>query len=190
MKLIRPAVVLFALLTALTGLIYPAVVTGIAQVVFPKQANGSLIIQQDKVLGSSLIGQQFSSNQYFWSRPSATGPMSYNAAASGGANLGPTNSALTEAITARVETLKTAHPEQKGLIPVDLVTTSASGLDPEISPAAALYQLERIAASRNLSSDKVKALIEANTQAKQWGIFGEERVNVLQLNLALDQINH
>ena len=190
MKLIRPVVVSFMLLTALTGLIYPALVTGVAQVVFPKEANGSLLVQQDKVLGSSLIGQQFSSNQYFWSRPSSTAPMAYNAAASSGANLGPTNPALTEAMAARVATIKAAHPAQKGSVPVDLVTTSASGLDPEISPAAALYQLERVASARHLSVEQVKTLIDANTQGKQWGIFGEARVNVLQLNLALDQTAH
>ncbi|WP_018150378.1 potassium-transporting ATPase subunit KdpC [Leeia oryzae] len=187
MKLIRPALVSFGLLTVLTGLAYPLLVTGIAQSVFPDAANGSLIHHQGKVVGSSLIGQQFSSNQYFWSRPSATAPMSYNGAASGGANLGPTNPDFLKGVVARVTAIRAAHPAQTGPVPVDLVTTSASGLDPDISPASAYYQMGRVAAARHVPVSVIQTLIDQHTQGRQWRMFGEARVNVLQLNLALDQ---
>ncbi|WP_293930904.1 potassium-transporting ATPase subunit KdpC [Iodobacter sp.] len=184
---LRPALVIFALLSVVTGLAYPLMVTGIAQATMPDQANGSLISDQGKTVGSSLIGQNFSEPQYFWGRPSATGPMAYNGNGSSGANLGPTNPALLDAIKARVEALKKAHPGQAGSIPVDLVTASASGLDPHISIAAAQYQLERVSAVRKLSSDKVSKLLVENTEGRQFGVFGEPRVNVLKLNIALDQ---
>ncbi|MDW5419051.1 potassium-transporting ATPase subunit KdpC [Iodobacter sp. CM08] len=184
---LRPALVIFALLSVVTGLAYPLMVTGIAQATMPDQANGSLISDQGKTVGSSLIGQNFSEPQYFWGRPSATGPMAYNGNGSSGANLGPTNPALLDAIKARVEALKKAHPGQAGSIPVDLVTASASGLDPHISIAAAQYQLERVSAVRKLSSDKVSKLLAENTEGRQFGVFGEPRVNVLKLNIALDQ---
>ncbi|MFC7421407.1 potassium-transporting ATPase subunit KdpC [Iodobacter arcticus] len=184
---LRPALVIFALLSVVTGLAYPLLVTGISQVTMPEQANGSLIQLQGKVVGSNLIGQNFSEPQYFWGRPSATGPMAYNAGGSGGSNLGPTNPALLDAIKARVEALKKAHPNQAGAIPVDLVTASGSGLDPHISVAAARYQLERVSVERKLSSDKVGKLVEENTEGRQFGLFGEPRVNVLKLNIALDE---
>lgn len=185
---IRPAVTMLLILTVITGAAYPALVTFIAQTVFPEQANGSLIrnIQGD-VIGSQLIGQAFSDPKYFWSRPSATSPYPYNAAASTGSNLGPTNPALIDAITARVQALKQADPGNKAPVPVDLVTASGSGLDPHISPAAAEYQLKRVAKIRKIDEAKVRDLIGANTAGRQWGVFGEPRVNVLKLNLALDQ---
>lgn len=183
----RPALVIFALLSAITGLAYPLMVTGLAQATMPELANGSLIKVQDKVVGSALIGQNFSEPQYFWGRPSATGPMSYNAGSSGGSNLGPVNPALHDAVKARVDAMRQAHPHQMGAIPVDLVTASGSGLDPHISVAAAQYQLERVSAERQLSAEKVGKLVEENTEGRQFGLFGEARVNVLKLNLALDQ---
>ncbi|KAF0815080.1 Potassium-transporting ATPase KdpC subunit [Andreprevotia sp. IGB-42] len=183
---IRPALVLFGLLTVLTGVIYPAIVTGVAQAAFPQQANGSLLVRDGKVVGSSLIGQNFTGNAYFWGRPSATGPMPYNAGASGGSNLGPTNPALADAVKARVALLKAADPANTLPVPVDLVTASASGLDPDISPAAAQYQLGRVAAVRKLAAVEVQALIDAHTTGRQWGALGEPRVNVLALNMALD----
>ncbi|SFM94129.1 K+-transporting ATPase ATPase C chain [Formivibrio citricus] len=185
---LRPALMLFGILTLLTGLLYPLAVTGIAQAVFPEQANGSLIVRDGKVVGSALIGQNFTENQYFWGRPSATGPMPNNAANSGGSNLGPTNPALPDAVKERIAALKAAHPAQSGPVPVDLVTASASGLDPQISPAAARYQVERVAQARQLPVEKVLKLVEAHTEGRQWGVFGEARVNVLQLNLALDKL--
>lgn len=184
--LLRPAITLFVALTLLTGVAYPLVVTGIAKVFFPDQASGSLIVRDGKTVGSRLIGQEFSDPRFFWGRPSATTPMPYNAAASGGSNLGPLNPALVDAVKARMDALKTADPDNKKPIPVDLVTSSASGLDPHISPAAAVYQLERVARLRGLSPVAVQALIDQNTEGRQWGIFGEPRVNVLALNLALD----
>ncbi|WP_432721406.1 potassium-transporting ATPase subunit KdpC [Jeongeupia wiesaeckerbachi] len=185
---LRPAITIFALLTALTGLLYPAFVTGIAQGLFPSKANGSVIVADGKVVGSELIGQNFTEPRYFWGRPSATGSMPYNGGASGGSNLGPTNQALFETVKARVAALKAADPGNTAPIPVDLVTASASGLDPEISPEAAAYQIGRVAKARNLSVPDVEALVAASTTGKQWGLFGEARVNVLKLNLALDAL--
>ena len=185
---LRPAIVLFVLLSVITGIAYPLITTGIGQWLLPDQANGSLITKNDKVIGSSLIGQNFTEPKYFWGRPSATGPYPNNASASSGSNLGPLNPALADAVKARVAALKTADPENTLPVLVDLVTTSASGLDPEISPAAALYQANRVAKARGLSADTVQAAIIANTKDRQWGVFGEPRVNVVTLNIALDKL--
>lgn len=186
-KHLKPAVILFVLLSVLTGVIYPAVVTGLAQLLFPSQANGSLTTgSDDKPTGSSLIGQPFSSPGHFWGRPSATGPFPYNAGASSGSNLGPTNPALVEAVKARIEALKAADPDNKAPVPVDLITASGSGLDPHISPAAADYQVNRVAKMHHIKPEILRALIDANTESRQWGFLGEPRVNVLTLNLALD----
>ena len=186
LKELRPAVVSFLLLTLLTGIAYPLLVTGISQGLMPSQANGSLIVIDGKPVGSSLIGQSFSDPKYFWSRPSATGPMPNNAAASSGSNLGPTNPALMDAVKARVQALRDADPGNKLPVPVDLVTASASGLDPHISPAAAQFQLARVARVRNLNPEVVRKLVAEHTEGRQFGILGEPRVNVLELNLALD----
>jgi K+-transporting ATPase ATPase C chain len=183
---IRPALVLLILFSVLTGLVYPAVVTGIAQLAFPRQANGSLIVKDGKVVGSSLIGQPFDDPKYFWGRPSATSPFAYNAASSSGSNQGPTNPALYDAVKGRVEALRAADPDNKAPVPVDLVTGSGSGLDPHISPAAALYQVHRVAKARKLDDAAVQRLVEQHTEARQLGFLGEPRVNVLALNLALD----
>ncbi|PLC03808.1 potassium-transporting ATPase subunit C [Variovorax sp. RO1] len=184
--IVRPALVLFALLSALTGLIYPAAVTGAAQSLFPSQAAGSLVVRDGKPVGSALIGQNFSDPKHFWGRPSATAPQPYNASASGGSNQGPLNPALADAVKARVEALRAADPGNTAPVPVDLVTASASGLDPDISPAAAHYQAARVARERGVAPDQVNALIVQNTQKPLWGVLGESRVNVLALNLALD----
>jgi K+-transporting ATPase ATPase C chain len=186
--LLRPAIVLFLILTAITGIVYPFVVTGIAQVVFPSQAGGSLIFRDGKPVGSSLIGQSFSDRKAFWGRPSATSPQPYNGLASGGSNLGPLNPALTDGIKSRIEALQAADPTNKAPIPVDLVTASASGLDPDISLAAAYYQLPRVARERGLAPDAVRSIIAAHARGKLLGILGEPRVNVLDLNLALDAL--
>jgi K+-transporting ATPase ATPase C chain len=188
LKELKPAFVMLLGLTVLTGVAYPLLVTGIAQGLFANQANGSLIEQNGKIVGSALIGQPFSDPKYFWGRPSATGPVPYNAAASSGSNLGPLNPALEEAVKARIAALKAADPSQTAPIPVDLVTASGSGLDPHISPAAAAWQAPRIARLRGLSLDTVRKLIAQHTQDRQFGVLGEARVNVLQLNLALDQM--
>jgi K+-transporting ATPase ATPase C chain len=188
MSQLRPALVVFALLTVLTGVVYPAVTTGVAQLLFPHQANGSLIVRDGRVLGSELIGQPFSDPAYFWSRLSATGPTPYNAAASTGSNLGPTNPALAEAVTARVEALRSADPTQSGPVPVDLVTASGSGLDPHISPAAAAYQVGRVARARSRAADDLQAMVDRYTERRTLGLLGEPRVNVLLLNLALDSL--
>ena len=183
---LRPALVSLILFTVITGVAYPLLVTGIAQVVFPFQANGSLIVRDGNVVGSGLIGQPFDAPKYFWGRPSATAPFGYNAGASAGSNLGPTNPALVSAVQGRVDTLRAADPDSKGPVPVDLVTASASGLDPHISPAAALYQVPRVARARTLSPDAIRALVDRHTQGRLLGLLGEPRVNVLELNLALD----
>jgi len=185
---IRPAIVSIAIFTLLTGIFYPLVITGIAQVIFPHQANGSLIVKNSQVLGSELIGQPFDDPRYFWGRLSATAPFPYNAAASTGSNLGPMNQALTDQVSARIAALKAADPDNDTPIPVDLVTASGSGLDPDISIAAAQYQARRVATARGLSEEVVRSLIESNTQKRQFGLLGEPRVNVLKLNLALDEI--
>jgi potassium-transporting ATPase KdpC subunit len=184
---LRPALVITVMLTVVTGLAYPAVVTGLAQLLFPGQANGSLIVNDGKAVGSSLIGQPFDDPKYFWGRPSATSPFPNNAGSSGGANQGPTNPDLQKAVQGRIDALKAADPGNSAPIPVDLVTASGSGLDPHISPAAALYQVPRVAKVRNLSEDAVRNLVGVHTEGRQFGILGEPRVNVLALNLALDQ---
>ena len=189
LKELRPAITSFLLLTLLTGIAYPLLVTGLSQLTMPAKANGSLIMQDGKPLGSSLIGQSFSDPKYFWSRPSATGPMPNNASASSGSNQGPTNPALLDAVKARVQALRDADPGNTQPVPVDLVTASASGLDPHISPAAAEYQLARVARVRNLAPDAVRKLVADHTQGRQYGILGEPRVNVLELNLALDAMH-
>ncbi len=180
---LRPAFFMLLILTIITGVVYPLVVTGIAQVAFPRQANGSLIVIDGKTYGSELIGQQFSDPKYFWGRLSAAG---YNAAASSGSNYGPLNPDLHKAAQERIDALKAADPDNPLPIPVDLVTASGSGLDPHISVAAALYQVHRVATARGLSEAEVKSLVEKYTQGRQFGILGESRVNVLELNLALD----
>ena len=184
-NILRPALVLFLLLTLVTGLVYPFAVTGVAQGLFPDQAAGSLIFRDGKPVGSSLIGQNFSEPQNFWGRPSATGPMSYNASASSGSNQGPLNPALMDAVKGRIDALRAADPGNTAPVPVDLVTASASGLDPHISPAAASYQAARVAKARNIPLDKVQALVAQQTEAPLLGFIGEPRVNVLGLNLAL-----
>jgi potassium-transporting ATPase KdpC subunit len=186
LKELKPALLMLALLTVLTGGVYPLLVTGIAQGLFPHQANGSLIEQNGTVVGAELIGQPFSDPAHFWGRPSATGPMPYNAAASSGSNLGPLNPALEDAVRARIDALKASDPAQTAPIPVDLVTASGSGLDPHISPAAARWQAPRIARLHGLSEVVVMQLIDAHTQGRQFGLLGEPRVNVLALNMALD----
>jgi K+-transporting ATPase ATPase C chain len=178
----------FAILTVITGLLYPLLVTGLAQVLFPRQSNGSLIVQNGHPVGSVLIGQPFDAPQYFWSRPSATAPFPYNAAASSGSNLGPTNQTLVNAVQARIAALKAADPDNAAPIPVDLVTASGSGLDPHISPAAAEYQVRRVARARGLDEAPVRQVVARHTQGRQFGILGESRVNVLELNLALEAI--
>jgi K+-transporting ATPase ATPase C chain len=185
-SIIRPAIVLFLVMTAITGVAYPLVVTGIAQLVFPRQAGGSLIEKDGKVIGSRLIGQSFSDPRYFWGRPSATATYPYNPLASAGSNQGPLNPALTDAVKSRIDALRAADPANTAPVPVDLVTASGSGLDPEISVAAANYQAVRVARVRALSPDAVRALIAAHAQGKVLGLIGEPRVNVLELNLALD----
>ncbi|MBT2320930.1 potassium-transporting ATPase subunit KdpC [Variovorax paradoxus] len=184
--LLRPALVLFVLLSALTGVVYPLAVTGAAQAVFPAQAAGSLVVRDGKPVGSTLIGQNFQDPKHFWGRPSATAPMPYNAGASSGSNLGPLNPALTDAVKGRIEALRAADPGNTQPVPVDLVTASASGLDPHISPAAARYQAARVARLRGMPADRVEQLIDDHTEGPLWGLVGEPRVNVLALNLALE----
>lgn len=186
--LLRPALTLFVLLSAVTGIVYPVAVTGIAKVLFPDAAEGSLIVENGKPVGSRLIGQNFTDPKYFWGRPSATGPMPYNASASSGSNQGPLNPALKDAIKARIDALKASDPSQTAPIPEDLVTASGSGLDPQISPAAARWQAPRVARIRGLNVAEVNTLIDAHTEGRQLGLLGEPRVNVLVLNLALDRL--
>lgn len=185
-SLLRPALTLFVLLSVLTGLVYPLAVTGVGQLLFAHAANGSLITVQGRPVGSALIGQSFTGAQYFWGRPSATGPFPYNGAISSGSNLGPLNPALTDAVAGRIAALRAADPGNDQPVPVDLVTASGSGLDPEISLAAAHYQAARVAKTRGLPADTVQTLIEHHAERPWLGIFGEPRVNVLRLNLALD----
>src|ERR1700742_3312033 len=188
MKLFRPLIVIFVVLAAITGLAYPAVMTAIGQTAFNDQANGSMLEKNGKVVGSKLIGQQFDAPQYFWGRLSATSPMPFNPQGSGGSNLGPTNPALLDEIKGRMDALKRAGTDMSKPVPVDLVTSSGSGLDPEISPAAAAYQIERVAKARKLAANDVQALVDRYTSGRQFGILGEPRVNVLELNLALDEM--
>lgn len=185
---LRPALVAFVALAIITGIFYPFTITLIAQLAFPSQANGSLIAQNGTVVGTALIGQHFDDPKYFWSRPSATSPVAFNAGASGGSNLGPTNPALLEQVQARIEALRAADPDNTAPIPVDLVTASASGLDPHISIAAANYQIARVARIRGLDVARVRDLVAQYTEGRTLGVLGEARVNVLQLNLALDGI--
>ncbi|OAI51699.1 potassium-transporting ATPase subunit C [Betaproteobacteria bacterium SCGC AG-212-J23] len=179
--MILQSIRMLVVMTVVTGVAYPLIVTGIAQVAFKDKANGSLIVEKDKIVGSRLIGQPFTDPKYFWSRPSATSPQPYNGTSSSGSNQGPTNPALKEAVEGRIKDLGGKTP-----VPADLVTASGSGLDPHISPSAAEYQIPRIAKSRNISEDKLKALVARHTEGRQLGVLGEPRVNVLELNLALD----
>ena len=187
-SLLRPAIVLFVVLTVLPGVIYPLAVTGIAQIAFPSRANGSLIPEGDKVVGSELIGQTFTSPRFFWGRPSATSPQPYNGTASTGSNQGSTNPALVDAVKDRVAALRAADPGNSAPVPVDLVTASGSGLDPHISLAAAYYQIPRVARERGVAADAVKHVVDAQATAPWLGFFGEPTVNVLRLNRALDKM--
>jgi K+-transporting ATPase ATPase C chain len=184
---LTPALRMLVVMSALTGVIYPLVVTGVAKVAFPRAANGSLIVADGKTLGSDLIGQPFDDPKYFWSRPSATSPMPYNGAASSGSNQGPRNPALADAVKDRIKALRDADPDNRTAVPIDLVTASASGLDPHISVAAAQFQTARVARARGLPIDEVQNLVSAHTEGRTFGILGEPRVNVLALNLALDR---
>jgi K+-transporting ATPase ATPase C chain len=185
---LRRLVGLFLLLTLLTGVIYPLLVTAVAQIAFPAQSGGSVLERDGRAVGSALLGQPFSDVGYFWGRPSATTPQPYNGAASAGSNLAPTNPALVEAVAARVQALRAADPGNERPVPIDLVTASGSGLDPHVSPAAAEYQVERVARARALEPGRVRALVEAHTAGRWLGLFGEPRVDVLRLNLALDAL--
>jgi potassium-transporting ATPase KdpC subunit len=182
---LRTSVILYLMLTVITGLVYPLVITGVSHVLFHDQANGSVVLRGETAVGSSLIGQAFDDPRYFWGRPSATSP-AYNGAASSGSNLGPINPALLDAVAERVKHIRAAHPTQTGSIPGDLVTASASGLDPHVSPAAAQYQIDRVAVARGLSVVQVTNLVATHTEPRTLGVLGEPRVNVLELNLALD----
>jgi K+-transporting ATPase ATPase C chain len=188
MKMIRPALTSLVMLSLITGLVYPVVVTGLAQVLFPAQAKGSLIMRNGSPVGSSLIGQPFDDPKYFWGRPSATQPFPYNAAASSGSNLGQSNTALLLRIQERVASLRAGDPLDRKPIPVDLVAASGSGLDPHISPAAAEFQVSRIARTRRLTEARIRELVAACTEERWLGILGEPRVNVLRLNLSLDEL--
>ncbi|MDB5947441.1 MAG: potassium-transporting ATPase subunit KdpC [Ramlibacter sp.] len=187
-RIVRPALIVFVVLTLITGIAYPLVVTGAAQALFPRQAAGSLLLRDGKPVGSDLIGQNFSDPGHFWGRPSATSPMAYNAAGSGGSNQGPLNPALVDAVRARVDALRAADPGNTAPVPVDLVTASASGLDPHISPAAARYQVTRVARARGLPAARVQGMVDQVAEAPLLGLLGEPRVNVLRLNLALDAL--
>ena len=183
---LRRALAMLVVLTVITGVAYPLAVTGISQAAFSGKANGSLIDRNGKPVGSTLVGQSFADPGHFWGRPSATSPYPYNAASSGGSNQGPLNPALADAVAARIKALRDADPGNTGPVPVDLVTASASGLDPHISPAAAAYQVNRVARARHLEPREVEGLVARHTEGRQWGFLGEPRVNVLELNLALD----
>jgi K+-transporting ATPase ATPase C chain len=185
--LVRPALVLFVALTALTGVAYPLAVTLIGQALFPWEAAGSLIVLDGKTIGSAIIGQPFADPKHFWSRPSATAPMAYNASASSGSNLAPSNPALADAVRTRVEALRAAGSMSQDRVPIDLVTTSASGLDPDISVAAAYHQVDRLVAATGVPAQRLRGLVDANARGRWLGVLGEPRVNVLQLNLALDE---
>ncbi len=185
---IKPALLMLAVLTILTGMVYPLLITGIGQLFFPARANGSVIYKDGKAVGSELIGQSFDDPKYFWGRLSATGPVPYHAAASSGSNYGPLNPALFAAVQARLDALLAADSNNTSPVPVDLVTASGSGLDPHITPAAALYQVPRVALARGFQQSEVRHLIEENTEGRQFGFLGEPRVNVLTLNLALDNL--
>jgi K+-transporting ATPase ATPase C chain len=187
-SIVRPALVCFILLSLLTGVAYPLAVWGLARATFPWETSGSIVMQNGHTVGSALIGQQFSDPRHFWGRPSATGPFSYNAAASSGSNLGPLNPALTDAVKARIEALRAADPGNTAPVPVDLVTSSGSGVDPHISVAAAYYQAARVARLRALAPDRVHRLIDGLTERQMLGFLGEPRVNLLKLNLALDEL--
>jgi K+-transporting ATPase ATPase C chain len=189
LKSVRTSIILILLFTVLTGLVYPFIVTGLAQLIFPRKANGSMLTKEGKAIGSELIGQPFSSPKYFWSRPSATSPFACNAGASSGSNFGPLNPALLEAAGKRVKDLKEADPQNVKPLPVDLVTASGSGLDPHISAAAALYQIPRVARTRHMNEGKVQSLVDQYTEGRQLGFLGEPRVNVLRLNIALDELD-
>jgi potassium-transporting ATPase KdpC subunit len=186
MSELRPALIVFALLTVLTGVVYPLVVTGVGQAVFPGQSNGSVIESGGRAIGSKLLGQPFSSPEYFWSRPSTTGPQPYNGAVSSGSNQGPINPALESAVSDRIAALRAADPGNAAPVPVDLVTASGSGLDPHVSPAAAEYQVARVAKARQASEADIRTLVQQATDGRTFGFLGEPRVNVLELNLLLD----
>jgi potassium-transporting ATPase KdpC subunit len=186
LKMLRSTLILFLMLSLITGVAYPLVVTGVASVTMPGKATGSVITRDGKAVGSALLGQSFTDPGHFWSRPSATGPHPYNGASSSGSNLSPTNPALIDAIQARVKALREADPGNTAAVPVDLVTASGSGLDPHISPAAALYQVPRVARVRGMNEAEVRQLVTANTESRTFGLLGEARVNVLKLNLAMD----
>jgi len=188
LKSLRTSIITIVLFTVLTGFIYPLLVTGIAQILFPGKANGSMLMKDGKLIGSQLIGQAFSSPKYFWSRPSATSPYAYDAGASTGSNYGPLNPALLDATAKRVKELRDADPQNTELVPVDLVTASGSGLDPHITVAAAVYQVPRVARSRHVHEGTVKSLVDQYTEGRALGILGEPRVNVLKLNVALDEM--
>jgi K+-transporting ATPase ATPase C chain len=186
MRTLRAALVVFVVLTAITGVVYPALVTLVAQAAFPYQANGSVLEREGRTVGSELIGQQFDDPRYFWGRPSKTDQVPYNAASSAGSNFGPTNPDHLKTVRDRIEVIRKAHPDQTGLVPVELVTASASGLDPHISPAAAEYQVKRVARVRGMTVENVRRFVAGQTEGRTFGVLGEPRVNVLKLNLALD----
>lgn len=188
-QMLRPLLALFVLLTVITGIVYPLAVTGLGKAFFPSQVSGSLVRRDGKAVGSALISQSFQDPKYFWGRVSATSPMPSNATASSGSNFAPTNPALLDAVRARIQALKSADPDNSLPIPVDLVTASGSGLDPHVSPAAALYQVTRVARARHLDADKVRQLVLSQVEPPQWGLLGEARVNVLLLNLSMDRLS-